>query len=182
MSLYCAIFAVKSQYIFSTDDTVVYIYEGSSRKESNFKLVGSSAAYSSGVRAKYNHDDSNMMTGMRIKMTFTFSAAGTCAPLCIAVSGLTKYEMPNSPVLMLKVGGLCVGGSGVNVGADSPGYLFFFRNDHKIDVKRYELYQKEILIPFINATRMEYDGFSFNDDKAPIPDTLTAVSWCDGDQ
>ena len=172
---------IKSHYVFSTDDTVVYVFEGmKNRKDSKFKLVSSTSAYTSGVRAKYNHEDSNLMNGMRLKMTFTFSAAGTCAPLCVTVSGLTKQEMPNEPIIMLKVRGLCVGGSGVNVGNDRPGFVFFMRGEYKMDVRRYELYQQEILIPFINSTRNEYDSFEFKEGE-PIPDRLTAVSWFDGD-
>ena len=174
------VYPIKSHYVMSTDDTVVYVYEGTGRKESTFKLVGANSAYSSGVRSKYNLDESKMMNGMRLKMTFTFSAAGTCAPLCITVSGLSKEELPNEPIVMMKVNGLCVGGSGVSVGNEQPGFVFFLRAEYKMDVRRYELYQKEILIPFVNQTRREYDSFDV-DDEGEIPEKLTAVSWFDGD-
>ena len=35
------------------------------------------------------------MNGMRVKLTFTFSAMGTCMPLVVTVTGLTEKEMPD---------------------------------------------------------------------------------------
>mmetsp|Transcript_22807 Transcript_22807/g.34556 ORF Transcript_22807/g.34556 Transcript_22807/m.34556 type:complete len:638 (+) Transcript_22807:612-2525(+) len=45
---------------------------------------------------------------------------------------------------------------------------------------RYEYYQREVLIPFINGVRKELDDFDASAGTS-IPKKLTAVSWCDGD-
>ena len=43
---------------------------------------------------------------------------------------------------------------------------------------RYSYYQKEVLVPFIQRSRTDFDEYV---DSTPIPNTLTASSWCDGD-
>ena len=48
------------------------------------------------------------MCGMRVKLTWTFSVSGTCAPLFITVSGLNDREMPpGKDLIVLKIPGLC---------------------------------------------------------------------------
>ena len=49
-----------------------------------------------------------------------------------------------------------------------------------IFVRRYKYYRDEVLKPFIQSTRKKHDGF-FNEINLPIPEDLTAASWCDGD-
>ena len=57
------------------------------------------------------------MCGLRVKVTYTFSAAGTMATIFISVIGLTERDLPKDPILLIKIKGLCVGGGGVNVRA-----------------------------------------------------------------
>ena len=71
-------------------------------------------------------------------------------------------------------------GGGVSIGNKEKGYVMFMRNDADADKYRYKYYRDEVLIPFIQSTRKEYDGFS-NESNLPIPEDLTAVSLCDGD-
>ena len=84
------IMAVKPHLVLSTDDTVNYIFEGTSSGKEEFRLVGSNSLKKAGSRSKYKHDSSKAMCGMRVKLTYTFSAAGTMAPIFISVLGLNE--------------------------------------------------------------------------------------------
>ena len=80
---------VEPSRITSTDDTTNYIYEGrSGGDEGNFRLVASQALENAGTRSKFKIDETKKMCGMRVKLTYTFSAAGIIAPLFISVVGL----------------------------------------------------------------------------------------------
>ena len=68
------IIPVKPQYIFSTDDTVVYAFEGLGTKEEKFRLVSVKSKRNAGSRSVYNLDENKAMNGLRVKLTFTFSA------------------------------------------------------------------------------------------------------------
>ncbi len=46
--------------------------------------------------------------------------------------------------------------------------------------KRFKWIRENVLFPFINWGRKDYDDFDV-DSGAPMGDELTAVSWCDGD-
>jgi len=46
--------------------------------------------------------------------------------------------------------------------------------------KRFRWIRDNVLIPFINWGRKEYDGIDV-ESGAPMGDEHTAVSWCDGD-
>ena len=70
----------------------------------------------------YKCDENKSMSGMRVKLTFTFSAMGTCFPLVCTVSGLTEREMlMGEEFIHIRVPGLCIGG-GVRHAVD-PLYL-----------------------------------------------------------
>ena len=71
------IFPIKPKYIFSTDDTVVYIFEGYTEDNDKFMLVRNKALIYCGNQSK-PPTDNYMMQGMRVKLTFSFSAARTC--------------------------------------------------------------------------------------------------------
>ena len=79
-----------------------------------------------------------------------------------------------------RIPGLCIGGNGVTVGNEQQGHVFFMRSEKGADKARFKYYQDNILIPFINDSRKEYDDFD-STAGTNIPSTLTAVSWCDGD-
>lgn len=127
---------------------------------------------------KYQLDNNKSMKGMRVKLTFTFSGGGTSAPQFITVTGMTKRELPEDTSLLFKVKGLCIGGGGINVGCDGVGYILFIRKKENCDMVWYSYYQKEVLIPFNQRSRKDFDWFV---NSTPIPDKLTASSWCDGD-
>lgn len=175
-----SVYPVKPEYIYSTDDTTCYIFEGKVDGQDKWTLVTNESIRNSGTNAIYRVDDSKIMNGMRVKLTFTFSAAGMCAPLFVTVSGLSKEEMPNKPFLHMKVPGLCIGGGGVTLGNKEEGHVFFMRKEEGADKKRCELYMKEVLIPFVNGVRKEVDDFDAEAGTS-APATQTAVSWSDGE-
>ena len=76
--------------------------------------------------------------------------------------------------------GLSIGGGGISLGNTQKGYILFMRGGEKVDKERYKLYRDKIFLPYVNDTRNKYDSF-LHDGITPIPDALTAVSWCDGD-
>ena len=121
------------------------------------------------------------MKGMRVKLTFSFTALGVSAPMFITVTGLDESELPLDTSLLVKVKGLSIGGGGVNMENESVGYLLFMRKKENADLVRYSFYQKNVLFPFIKKCREEYDDFSSNTFTPDIPDKLTSSSWCDGD-
>ena len=61
---------------------------------------------------------------------------------------------------------------------EQVGYIVFTKNGH--DKERFEFYQKNVLLPFINSLHKEYVDFDISDSTS-IPDELTAVAWCDDD-
>ncbi len=60
------------------------------------------------------------------------------------------------------------------------GYVLFMRGMPGAEKKRFQWIRENVLFPFINWGRKEYDDFDVNS-SAPMGDELTAVSWCDGD-
>ena len=117
------------------------------------------------------------MKGLRVKMTFTFSAVGTSAPIFITAYGLNEREMPHDKSIIVPLKGLCIGGGGVNMSGTTIGHVLFMRKQENADSIRYTHYLKNILLPFIQESRFQFDGLEKED---PIPDKLSAVSWCDG--
>ena len=80
------------------------------------------------------------MNGMKVKITFIFSAIGTCAPIFISVYGLTPKEFPKEVCTILQVECLCIGGEGVSIRNKQKGYIMFMRNDaeDKLLLSRYQ--------------------------------------------
>ena len=171
---------IAPEYIYSTDDTTDYIFEGKGEKKEKFVLASSRTMAKSGSRSRYTQEDTKHMCGLRVKLTHTFSAAGVTAPIFISVLGLTTREMPNHQCISINIKGLCIGGDGVNVGCEQQGTVIFMRNDtNGGDIQRFKIYRDEILLPFISKSREEFSGFWR--EGMPIPPELTAISWCDGD-
>ena len=84
------IFLMKPPYTCSTDDTVVYIFEGVGRGTENFRLVSNKSKKTAGVKLLYSFEDSNLIKVIEVKLTFTFAVVGTCAPLFVSVTGLSE--------------------------------------------------------------------------------------------
>ena len=116
------------------------------------------------------------MSGMRVKLTFTFSAAGTCFPLVVTVAGLSERELPNGEDFVhVEVPGLCIGGGGVNVGNQGIGHVLFMNNSEGAEKKRFEWYQREVIIKGVNDHRQTFAGYNALT-SSDCPDNLTAVS------
>ena len=80
---------------YSTNDTTDYVYEGNgNNRKGTFRLVSNKSLKNAGSRSRYTIDNSKSMNGLRVKLTYTFSAAGTMAPIFISVLGLTERELP----------------------------------------------------------------------------------------
>ena len=106
--------------VLSSDDSTIIAFEGKARREGgemewDWKLLDP-AANNASVRSDFEVGDNNANSGgLRIRITFTFTASGSYAPVFICVSGLTKEEL--SPelcpdgILATKVPRLCKGGN-----------------------------------------------------------------------
>ena len=174
----CPQYPVKPWLLFSTDDTKPYVFEGVVQTKNSVNIVTKDSIRKSGTLAVWRLDNGNSMRGMRVDMTFTMSAVGTCLPMVLTVSGLTEHELPGTDFMCVEVPGLCIGGNGINT--DQVGYVLFMTNAPGAKKKRFRWYQDNILIPGVNAHRLKFDDFDA-EFGASIPVEETAVCWCDGD-
>jgi hypothetical protein len=133
-----AVYPVEPYLLYSTDDTTEYIFEGTQNKFVHYVLATKSSIAKRGTNAVYKCGDNKSMSGMRVKLTFTFSAMGACFSLVCTVSGLTEREMPmGEEFIHIRVPGLCIGGGGVNINNQEVGHLLFMRNIDGAEKKRY---------------------------------------------
>jgi len=180
--------------LLSTDDTTLFVFEGTSGDSEDhwdWKILDKSNCDSS-VHSDFEvDDDAENAGGLRVCLTFTFTASGMSAPPYIAVSGLTKEELSAEDcpdgILAAKVPGLCKGGD--DVYNNNIGWLVFLRadkrenqvNEDKVKLsianKKFIHYNDEVLLPYICALH-EKLGWKKGQ---PIPDALKACSWFDGD-
>jgi hypothetical protein len=145
-----SVYPVEPYLLYSTDDTTKYIFEGTQKKFFPNVPTTKSSISKRGTNAIYKCKGNKSMSGMRVNLTFIFSAMGTCFPLVCIVTGLTEQEMPTrEEFLHVKVPGLCIGGGGVNVNNQEVGHLLFMRNTKGAKKKRFKWYQQEILMPGI---------------------------------
>ena len=175
---------IQPAFSTSTDDTVAYVFAGTQPKgDSMWKLVKTADLEGRDCRSIYEKVDSQSnMCGFRIKLTFTFNAAGQMAPLFISVTGLSEKELPSetcrSGMLVMKVKGLAIGAN-VKVECESVGYVVFLRkcDTNELDTRRFAYYRDEVYIPFIENIRksMGYEPGT------PVPEAFTVVSSQDGD-
>jgi len=71
---------------------------------------------------------------MWVKLTFTFSGAGTSAPLFITAPGTSEKELPLDTSSLVEVEGFYIGGGGINAGCDGVGYILFIRKKENCDM------------------------------------------------
>ena len=126
---------VRPELIISTDDTTEYIFEGTKDVAPKFVLATKSSILKSGTNAIYRPEDSKAMNGMRVKLTFSFTAGGNSFLVAVTVTGLTKKEMPpGEDFIHVEIQGMCIGGGDVGVGLCSSqqvGHLFLMRNSER---------------------------------------------------
>ena len=70
------------------------------------------------------------MCWLRVKITYTFSAAGNMATIFILVLGINARDIPKDTIFLIKIKGIYVGGGGVNVGAQQYGIIIFMRGEN----------------------------------------------------
>jgi len=171
------VYVVRTDLITSTADSTVNIFEGHSSKPDVCCLVTKESYTTKGTNSVYSINDSNTICGTKVKITWTFSGGGTCAPLFITVSGLNGREMPpGKDLIVLKIPDICIGDSGVGYNAQQQHeYVVFVRRGSCVNKMRFQFYQKHVLVPYINWLRKEYAGFETTVG-SNIPDELTAVS------
>jgi hypothetical protein len=178
------IFPIKPSHMTTTDDTVAYVFDGRGMGKDQFRLLSQKSNKKAGTLSKYSQGEQIHCNGLRVKITYSFNGAGASAPVFVSVTGLTEHELPKEAVpsglLALKIQGLCVGGTGINLGEMPAGWLVFIRNDNdgESEKKRYRFYRENVFIPFLNDIRKEYDGWV---EKSTIEDESTIISWQDGD-
>ena len=120
-----SVFPLLPELIVSTDDTTEYIFEGTCEGQPQFVLATKSSIMKRGTNALYRVQDCKSMNGMRVKLTFTFTAMGNCFPLVVTVTGLTKWKMSGKDFVHVEIPGLCIGGGGVSIdSSEQCGHLF----------------------------------------------------------
>jgi hypothetical protein len=94
-----------------------------------------------GTHVVYKCEANKSMSGMRVKLTFTLSAMGTCTHLYHEWFNRERMSM-GEEIIHVKVPGLCIGGGGVNSNNQEVGYLLFMRNTEGAEKKRFKWYQQ----------------------------------------
>ena len=168
------VYPVNPNLALSTDDTIIFAFEGTIRnpeEDWDWKIIDKDNS-NSGVRGDFEvSDDAENSGGLRLRLTFTFTASGLGAPPYISVSRLTADELlveacPDR-ILAAKVPGLCNGGDDLH--NNGFGWLVFLRADKKepastksskaseqrlsIANKKFMHYNDDVLIPFIKSIR-----------------------------
>ncbi|KAL7536957.1 hypothetical protein ACHAXR_007505 [Thalassiosira sp. AJA248-18] len=166
--------------VVNSDDTTEFICKGIQPKKSKeIGLIAHSAFQSKSTLSIHHKEDSNKMNGQRIKRHLISAGTGDTAPPVICVAGLTEYEMPVEDFIVLEIEGLCVGGYGAHQ-SRGFGYLLFMRGGNGAERKRFRWIRENVLFPFINWLRLNYDDVDV-DIGGIINEALKVVSWCDGD-
>ncbi len=120
------------------------------------------------------------MNGMRVNLTFTFTAMGNCFPLVVTVTGLTEWEMSGKDFFHVEIPGLCIGGGGVSINSSKQcGHLFLMRNTEGAEKARFKYYQEKIFIPGINLQRKKYCDFDIAATRLlPLPGVTVIYPRC----
>jgi hypothetical protein len=140
------IFLIKPSHMTTTNDTVAYVFDGRGMGKDQYQLLSQKSLKKAGT----------------LSITYTFNGDGASAPVFVSVNGLTKHELPKEAVpsglLALKIQGLCVGGSGINLGEMlAGGWLVILFNHVKEDLKSLDA-TDSLLAPisnFLLATNAE---------------------------
>ena len=71
------------------------VTKGKEKKTSSFVLVGSNTMTKAGSHSRYLPGDTKQMCGLRVKLTYTFSAAGVSAPIFVSIVKIIQRKMPS---------------------------------------------------------------------------------------
>jgi hypothetical protein len=83
-----SVFPVLPELIISTDDMTEYVFEGTCEEQPKFVLDTKSSIMKQGTNALYLVQDIKLMSSMRMKLTFTFTAMGYCFSIVVTMTGL----------------------------------------------------------------------------------------------
>ena len=134
---------------YSTAGTTDYKFKGYGKNRKGLsKSVSNKSLKNAGLLSRYRINNSKVVNEMRVKLTYTFSAAGTMTPIFISILGLMEKELPEDERITLKIEGLSVGCGGVTVATKQCGILLLVRGQKGLDKIRYNYYYDNILLPF----------------------------------
>ena len=173
---------VDPSYVINEDCQTQYLTLGRQDDGSNsIGLVSSASLVNSRTRSTYHREDSNKMSGMRVKRHLIMNARGDTAPAVYSFNGLTDAEMPgNQDIIIWAVKGLCIGGYGASSSTE-VGYVVFKRGVKGSEKKQFRWMREDVLIPWIRLLRRKYHDVSEDDKVAATDIEHHAVLWCDGD-
>ena len=196
--------------VTSTDETTLFVFEGTIPGKESFYLVAKpdadSAKPDSSQRSTYNEipQDDSHKRGLRVRLNTTYADSGEIAPIFAIVYGLSINEMPGvEDIYTLEIPGLAIGAD-QNPMCQVAGYVVFVRGHEKVYHKDNDTEEGEDL-PAVNEndeprppskeTRVAriyrekvYYPFINQirkaryqwDESTPVPPHLFAVSWQDG--
>ncbi len=142
-----SVFPVLPELIVSTDDTTKYIFEEMCKEQPKFVLATKLSIMKQGTNASYQVQDSKLMSGMRVKLTFTFTTMGNCFPLVMTVAGLTEWEMSGQDFVHVEIPGLCIGEGGLSVDQNKQcGHFILMHNTEGAEKAWFKYYQEKIFI------------------------------------
>ncbi len=98
-----SVFPLLLELIVSTDDTTEYLFKGVKEAQPTFALATKSSIMKRTTNSLYHVKDCNSMSGMRVKLTFTFTAMGNCFPLVVTVTGLTEQELSGQDFVHIEI-------------------------------------------------------------------------------
>jgi len=155
---------VDPSYVINEDCQTQYLTLGRQDDDSNsIGLVSSASLVNSRTRSTYHREDSNKMSGMRVKRHLIMNARGDTAPAVYSFNGLTDAEMPgDQDIIIWAVKGLCIGGYGASSSTE-VGYVVFKRGVKGAEKKQFRWMREDVLIPWIRLLRRKYHDVSEDD-------------------
>ena len=99
--------------------------------------------------SRYVDNNTNMMCGVGVNLTYSFSTAGIITPLFISIMGLAIGELFEDNYLVLRIQGLSIGDSGVSVGKKEVGHVLFMRGEHRRKKQRYNFHRNNVFLFFV---------------------------------
>ena len=123
-------------------------------KEVTFRLVSAKDKQNTGTRSVYRVDNTKTMNALRVKLAFTFSAIGACAPLFVSVCELLEKELPHYKCITLVIEMIFIGGEGSNGGNKDVVHFILMqaianKYDQVPDRQRYKYYKDNLIITFV---------------------------------
>jgi len=161
------VYPVHPAYVLSTDDTAFFVFEDINVHDG--ARLGSRKQRGN-VHGSFTTKSRGQLCGQRVRFTITISAGGYMAPLFMTVAGLSDGELPQSTcpdgVLILKIPGLCVGGT-VDPRIQNCGYVAFTHSrkdgstsEESPEMTIFRYYRTNILLPWIEELRLVVGSYT----------------------